>query len=67
MRSVTRGTIDGETSSLDKVIRKLQAKGRSLQFVYEAGPCGYAIYRHLMAKGIDCKVVAPRADSKKTR
>jgi transposase len=27
--------------------------------VYEAGPCGYQIYRHLTAKGFDCAVVAP--------
>lgn len=27
--------------------------------IYEAGPCGYALYRHLTAKGIDCTVVSP--------
>jgi len=44
---------------LDKMIRKLQTTGAELRFVYEAGPCGYEIYRHLRAKGLQCDVVAP--------
>ena len=27
--------------------------------VYEAGPTGFGLYRHLIAAGIDCEVVAP--------
>jgi transposase len=53
------GKIDGTLSALDKVVRKLVSKGVRLHFVYEAGPCGYEIYRHLTAQGLDCKVVAP--------
>ena len=53
------GQIDGSLSALDKVIKKLAVKGRRLHFVYEAGPCGYPIYRHLRAKGYDCTVAAP--------
>jgi len=30
----------------------------ALQVVYEAGPCGYALARQLLADGFDCKVVA---------
>jgi transposase len=41
------GTIDGDLGSLEKLIRKLVPRGRELRFVYEAGPCGYEIYRHL--------------------
>jgi transposase len=44
---------------LDKVVRKLVSKGSRLHFVYEAGPCGYQIYRHLTSQGFDCVVVAP--------
>jgi transposase len=44
------GKIDGTLSALDKVVRKLVSKGNRLHFVYEAGPCGYQIYRHLTAK-----------------
>jgi len=34
--------------------------------VYEAGPCGYEIYRHLTGKGFSCKVVAPSKTPKKS-
>ena len=53
------GKIDGTLSALDKVLRKLVSKNRRLHFVYEAGPCGYEIYRHLTSKGLDCTVAAP--------
>jgi transposase len=53
------GRIDGTLNALDKVVRKLVSKGCELHFVYEAGPCGYDIYRHLTAQGFDCVVVAP--------
>jgi len=45
------GRIDGTLTALDKVIRKLEAKGSTLSFAYEAGPCGYEIYRHLNNQG----------------
>jgi transposase len=53
------GKIDGTLSALDKIVRKLVSKGEQLHFAYEAGPCGYQIYRHLTSKGFDCAVVAP--------
>ncbi|BBO72723.1 IS110 family transposase [Desulfosarcina widdelii] len=53
------GKIDGTLSTLDKVVRKLVSTGNRLHFVYEAGPCGYQIYRHLSDQGFDCDVVAP--------
>lgn len=60
------GKIDGTLDALDKVVRKLVSKGGPLHFVYEAGPCGYEIYRHLTAKGYDCSVVAPSRIPKKS-
>ena len=53
------GRIGGDIASLDKVIRRLQSRGATLRVVYEAGPCGYEIYRYLSRRGIDCMVVAP--------
>ena len=53
------GKIDNDMNELDKVIRKLISKGAVLRFVYEAGPCGYSIYRYLTRNDIDCVVVAP--------
>ena len=53
------GKIDNNMDQLDKVIRKLISKGAVLRFVYEAGPCGYAIYRYLTRNDMDCVVIAP--------
>jgi len=53
------GRIGGDLEALDKVTRKLKAKGAELRFAYEAGPCGYQIYRHLTAQGYYCLVAAP--------
>lgn len=53
------GTIGGSLDALDKAIRKLRHTGVELHFAYEAGPCGYEIYRHLIAQGFHCDVIAP--------
>lgn len=34
--------------------------------VYEAGPCGFVIWRHLSVQGIDCAVVAPSSIPKRS-
>jgi transposase len=39
--------------------------GSPLRFAYEAGPCGYAVYRYLTAKGFDCTVCAPSLIARK--
>jgi transposase len=39
--------------------RKLAAKHPRPEFVYEAGPCGYDVYRRLTSAGHACVVVAP--------
>ena len=56
---VSLGTIGTRQCDIDKLIRKLQSKGAALVFVYEAGPCGYWLYRYLTRKGLTCQVVAP--------
>ncbi len=53
------GSVGGDLASLDKAIRRLRSSKTTLRVVYEAGPCGYEIYRHLTAQGIECAVVAP--------
>jgi len=53
------GTIANELDALDKFCRKMVSSANRLYFVYEAGPCGYGIYRHLTHKGFDCMVAAP--------
>ena len=53
------GLIASDVEPLQKVIRALRAPGRTLHFVYEAGPCGFGIYRYLTRQGEDCVVVSP--------
>jgi len=53
------GVIRGDLEALDKVLRTLRTSGRRLRVVYEAGPCGFGIYRHLTAQGDECVVVSP--------
>jgi transposase len=56
---VSWGMIGTGQCDSDKLIRTLQAKGGPLVFVYEAGPCGYWLYRYLTRKGLSGHVVAP--------
>ena len=53
------GTIGTRQADIDQIVRKLQSKAKHLIFVYEAGPCGYWLYRYLSQKGDHCWVVAP--------
>lgn len=53
------GTIENTINSLDKVIRKLISSGSELRFVYEAGPCGFGLYRYLTGNGFKCIIAAP--------
>ena len=53
------GKIASTPDALTKLVKKLQADDQQLRFVYEAGPCGYQIYRHLNSHAIHCSVVAP--------
>jgi len=60
------GTIGGDLVSVDKALRKLTSKGHKLHVVYEAGPCGFVIWRHLTAQGQGCDVVAPSSILKRS-
>jgi len=62
---VSLGTIGTRQCDIDKLIRRLQSKTSHLVFVYEAGSCGYWLYRYLTAKGHRCWVVAPSLIPKK--
>jgi transposase len=59
------GTIGTRQCDIDQLVRKMQSKAKHLIFVYEAGPCGYWLYRYLRKKGYDCWVVAPSLIPKK--
>lgn len=53
------GTIHATGAAVAKLAGKLSESGAPLRFCYEAGPCGYGVYRQLRALGHDCVVVAP--------
>src|SRR3989442_3659187 len=59
------GTIGTRQCDIDQLIRKMQSKAQHRIFVYEAGPCGYWLYRYLRKKDYDCWVVAPSLIPKK--
>jgi transposase len=60
------GTIANDLDALNKFCRKMVSTSTQLHFVYEAGPCGYGIYRHLTQKGFTCMVAAPSMIPKKS-
>jgi transposase len=59
------GTIGTRQANIEQLVRKLQSKAQHLVFVYEAGPCGYWLYRDLTKQGHVCLVVAPSLIPKK--
>jgi transposase len=62
------GRVSSAKLSLKKLIRHFESKypKATLHFVYEAGPCGYWIYRLITSLGHACYVVAPSLIPKKT-
>ncbi len=53
------GDIPNTPEAVSSIAKKLAAKNKHLDFCYEAGPCGYGLYRQLRGTGHDCIVVAP--------
>jgi transposase len=56
---ISLGAVGTRQCDIDQLIRKMPSKANHLLFVYEAGPCGYWLYRYLTQKGYDCWGVAP--------
>ncbi|RDU94524.1 IS110 family transposase [Trinickia dinghuensis] len=52
-------------ADVDRLCRRLQSKARHVCVVYEAGPCGYGLYRQLVQRGFGCMVCAPSLIPKK--
>jgi transposase len=68
--SIVAGVLpfDGDSPELvqlensEKAIRRLISRlggPEGLAVCYEAGPCGYELYRLLAGRGVDCDIVAP--------
>ena len=59
------GEVANTPEAMVKLIRQLKKDGTTLSFCYEAGPCGYGLYRQLKELGHECLVVAPSLIPKK--
>ena len=61
------GKVPSNKQAITKLARQFQSKypNATLHFVYEAGPCGYWLYRLLTSLGHCCYVVAPSLIPKK--
>lgn len=61
------GRFSSSKIAVQKLVRQFESKypGATLHFVYEAGPCGYWIYRLITSLGHCCYVVAPSLIPKK--
>jgi transposase len=59
--------IANKPKKVAKLVERLNQEfgGEVLLFCYEAGPCGYGLYRQLLGLGHDCQVVAPSLIPKK--
>ena len=53
------GDISSTGEAISKLVDPLGGSSALLRFCYEAGPCGYGVYRQLTAMGHECTVVAP--------
>jgi transposase len=53
------GVFENRPDVLSRMAARVGKGGRRLSFCYEAGPCGYGLYRLLTSCGHNCVVVAP--------
>jgi transposase len=53
------GEIPNNAEAIRKLVKREASKGERVSFCYEAGPCGYEVYRQLIDLGQRCDVVAP--------
>ncbi len=53
------GEVANTPTALSKLMRRLSPEGEVVSYCYEAGPCGYGIYRQISQSGHECQVVAP--------
>ncbi len=59
------GEIAHTPAAIGKLLHQLRKGGGAISWCYEAGPCGYGVYRQLSTAGEHCEVVAPSLIPKK--
>lgn len=58
-------TIENVPEAIGKLARRLRRRHEAVEFVYEAGSCGYNIHRQLAGMGLVCRVCAPSLTPRK--
>lgn len=53
------GEVANRPAAIRKLIQRLSPEGEVVSYCYEAGPCGYGLYRQITQSGHACQVVAP--------
>lgn len=53
------GEIANTPDGVARLVKKIGRRHRAPEYVYEAGPCGYVLYRQLNDLGVSCRIVAP--------
>lgn len=53
------GEVANQPSAIGKLLKRLSPDGEAVSYCYEAGPCGYGLYRQITGAGHVCAVVAP--------
>src|SRR5271166_5242482 len=59
------GTIENSPTAIGKLARRLERRHGTVEFVYEAGSCGYNVQRQLTGMGLTCRVCAPSLTPRK--
>jgi|SRR5690554_3333522 len=53
------GEIPNTRDAVDKLMHSVSPQGEVVSFCYEAGPCGYELFRQITGAGHECLVAAP--------
>ncbi len=59
------GSIPNTVDAINRIVRRLADHHGEIEFVQEAGPCGYNLHRHLEQLGQTSRVVAPSRTPKR--
>jgi transposase len=53
------GSVENVPEAIAKLVRRLSRRHRTIEFVYEAGSCGFNVQRQITGMGFSCRVCAP--------
>ncbi|HLG83604.1 MAG TPA: IS110 family transposase [Bradyrhizobium sp.] len=59
------GNIENTPTAIAKLARRITRQHQAVEFVYEAGACGYNVQRQLTALGLTCRICAPSLTPRK--